>query len=213
MQKRIMIVWAAAFCLLQPVPAMAEGETEKTVTVSASESVTAVPDKASVELEIITEGQDSQAVQQENSEKTEDVKKTLEALGVMETDIRTAYFNISPKYDYSSDDMRIIGYLATNRIEVSGQDLSQIGTLIAAANESGANSTGSLEFYCSNYNDLYLEALETAVKTAETKALTLAHAAGYGSVSAISISEGYQDSSMRYLLKNYMGAATNDAIA
>ncbi|MBQ7370288.1 MAG: SIMPL domain-containing protein, partial [Blautia sp.] len=170
MKSKHFLTVMAVTCMLFYVPltvSAAVPEDTKTVTVSATASVFTAPDKASVILKVISEGTDSSAVQKENSEKTERVRLALKEQGVEESDLRTSGFYLSPKYDYSSDDMRIIGYLATNQLELTGQDLDVIGTLIAAGNEAGADGVENLNFYCSNYDDLYLEALTKAVGAAE----------------------------------------------
>lgn len=197
-KEMLTVCLAACILSIVPVSAASEAKEESTVTVSAKESVTAVPDKASIVLVVTTEGEDSQEVQKENSERTARVKEALEEKGVKEADIRTSSYYLSPKYDYSTDTVQIIGYTAENRLEITGQEIADIGRIISAGNEAGANGADSLNFYCSNYEELYLQALEAAVASADKKAATLAVAAGYTTVRASAISEGYQDTSMKY---------------
>ena len=72
----------------------------------------------------------------------------------------------------------IIGYTASNTVEVTTYDLSLIGKLIDTANQAGANSVGNLSFGLQNPEPVTEQALGQAAKQAQAHANAIA--AGLG---------------------------------
>ena len=177
-----------------------------TVTVSASASVFTEPDKASVQLEVTQEGKDAGETMKECSGKAETLIKVLKDKGVEEDDITTASTVVQPEYDYESQENKITGYTASIVVVVSNQDTDDIGSVISAAMKNGANGVGNLNFFCSDYDEKYEEALRKAVEVARKKADAVAEAGGIRVIRLESVTEGYQNSDFRY--RN-----TNDALA
>ncbi|MBR0139345.1 MAG: SIMPL domain-containing protein [Firmicutes bacterium] len=180
-----------------PVPVQPE-EFIGEVTVSASGTVTLVPDKAILSFGVITEDEKAEAAQKKNTESVNKVIETLKARGVEEKSIRTANYNMYPRYDWSQNKETIIGYTVNTTITVQDQGIDEMGKIISACVEAGINRVESVRFLCSGYDEAYLDALGKAMDTARIKGEALAKAAGRTLAEAVTVSEGWQDTSSRY---------------
>ena len=83
-------------------------------------------------------------------------------------------------------------------MSVQDQELENVGKLLADCVAAGVNNVDNISFLCSGYDDAYQEALTEAVGNARVKAEALAKAAGKTLGEAVSITEGWQDTSARY---------------
>jgi uncharacterized protein YggE len=94
--------------------------------------------------------------------------------------LQTVSYYVSPRYSTTPNQPSVIvGYTAGNTVRVTTTDLSQIGLLIDAANQAGANSVGGLSFGLQNPEPLVEQALTQATKQAAAHASAIA--AGLGS--------------------------------
>lgn len=176
-----------------------DGAATDTVTVSASATVSLVPDKASVSFGVTSEEKTADAAQKKNSEAVQKVIDVLKARGVEEKSIRTSGYNMYPRYDWTQDgEQKLIGYTVYTTMTVNDQDIDGLGKLLSACVEAGINRVDSVTFLCSGYDEAYMDALSQAVKAARGKAEVLAGAAGRALYEAVTITEGWQDTSARY---------------
>ncbi|MBQ5405322.1 MAG: SIMPL domain-containing protein [Oscillospiraceae bacterium] len=174
-------------------------ETEETVTVSASDTVRLVPDKATVSFGVTTQEKTAELAQSKNSEAVKNVIAVLTERGTEEKSIRTTGYSMYPRYDWSDyGDQRIIGYQVTTTMTVQDQDIEDLGALLSACVAAGINDVDTVRFLCSDYDEAYRQALAQAVAASREKAEVLAEAAGKKLGGAVSIVEGWQDSSARY---------------
>ncbi len=172
---------------------------EETITVTASGTVKLVPDKATVSFGVSTQEQTAEQAQSKNSEAVNKVIDVLTERGVEAKSIRTTNYNMYPQYDYSEKgEQRIIGYVVRTSMSVQDQDIDDLGKLLAACVAAGINQVDSVNFLCSGYDEAYSEALTQAFDAARAKAATLAAAAGKKLDDAVTITEGWQDTSARY---------------
>ena len=170
------------------------------ITVSASASVSLVPDKATVTFGVSTQARTAEEAQNQNTEAVNAVIETLTGRGIEERSIRTVNYSIYPQYDYSANgDQRIIGYNVNTSMSVQDQDIDELGELLAACVAAGINNVDSVQLLCSGYDEAYQEALSQAVEASRGKAEALAQAAGRSLGGVITITEGWQDSSARYV--------------
>lgn len=171
---------------------------ERSVSVSASGTVSVVPDMAEIAFSIVTEGEDAQAAQEENTGKVDSVLKALKDLGVKEESIMTSDYSISPEYDYDQDPAKLTGYQVRTSLTVSDQKIGDSGRILSAAVDAGVNDVSGVTYTCSTYDQKYQQALEKAMDAAKEKAETLAAASGLKPGLPLDIQEGYQDTSARY---------------
>ena len=204
------MIICAAGCSSAPAGAAAEAEAVSKITVSASGSVSLVPDKATVSFGVQTKEDTAEEAQSRNSESVQKVMDALKGIGVEEKSIRTTYYGMYPQYDYSEDgDQNIIGYVVTTSLSVQDQNIDGLGELLQTCVDAGINSVDNISFLCSGYDEAYKEALAKAVAASRDKAEALAAAAGKKLGETYSITEGWQDTSARYG-KNVAEAAAMD---
>ena len=147
-------------------------------------------------------------------EAVKNVIAVLTERGVEEKSIRTTGYNMYPQYDYSdASGQRIVGYSVCTSMRIQDQALEDVGKLLSDCVAAGINNIDQVSFLCSGYEEAYRQALTQAVKNAEQKAGVLAEAAGKTLDGAISISEGWQDTSAKYNRSNSIALAAMDSLA
>lgn len=190
-----------------------EGIAPDTVTVSSKGSVYAVPDRAELHFGVRTQAETVTQAQTENSRKVDAAVKVLRQNGIREEDIQTTMYDVSTQYDWNTGDgTNIIGYSVYSSLSVKNVGIEDSGRLISACTEAGANEFNGISYSCTNYDELYAEALRNAVAAAKDKADTLASASGRTLGGIQRITEGYQDTtfaneSAKMYAASAMGAA------
>jgi uncharacterized protein len=163
-----------------------------TVSVSGHGSVNVPPDTASVNIGVdvikptLGEAQDTATAQ------ATAVIEALEAAGIAAEDIQTEFFSVNILRDYSenADPTLITGFEIINQLRVTVRDTDQLGELLDAAVNAGANSIYGVTFYVDDQTEAASEARVEAVEDARTKAEELAAAAGMTLGPVVAISEG-----------------------
>ena len=170
-----------------------------TVTVSASGTIKLVPDKATVYFGVTSQETSAELAQAKNSEAVQKVMDVLTERGIEGKSIRTTNYSMYPQYDYSEmGEQKIIGYVVYTNMSVQDQNIEDLGMLLSACVAAGINNVDNVSFLCSGYDEAYSQALTQAVEASRAKAETLAAAAGKKLGEAVTITEGWQDSSARY---------------
>ncbi len=175
-----------------PVQAAEEAADKRTINVTGQSKVSASPDYATINLGVVTEDKDAKVAQKANAESMDKVIAAIKALKIADEDIKTVNYSIHPKYDYYKEtgESRIIGYTVSNTVSVTVRDLTKTGSVIDAAADSGVNTSSSISFGISNYEDYYNTALKNAVLAAKKKAGTVADALGVTLKAPITVNEG-----------------------
>lgn len=151
----------------------------QTVSFSGEGKISAAPDTAKVNLGLVTEGKESIAVQNENSEKMNKVIDYLKKEGINAEDIKTAQYNLSPKYEYSKGKSTLVGYVLSQTLEIKVRDLKKVGQILDGAVNSGANQINSVSLFVDKPEELKNKAREEAVKAAREKAALTSKTAGF----------------------------------
>ncbi len=152
---------------------------EHTVTFAGEGKIKAAPDTARVDVGLLTEGKESIAVQNENSEKMNKVIDYLKSQGIAGEDIKTSGYNLSPKYDYVKGKSILSGYVLNQTVTVTVRDLNKVGTILDGVVTSGANQIHSVSLFVDKPEELKNKAREEAVKSAQEKAKMASRAAGF----------------------------------
>lgn len=182
-----------------------EDDTLRTINVSASKSIKVVPDMAQFAFGVTNTDKDATKAQKANTEAVNDVIDTLKELGVNEKSITTSGYSMYPQYDYSKDKRELTGYEVRTTLTINDQTVEDAGAIITKCVEAGINDIDYINFLCTDYDDVYLEALAEATKAAYDKADVIAKASGMCIANVVSISEGYQDTSASYRSNSAMG--------
>lgn len=176
--------------------AAAGGQT-KVISVSSTETVTAQPDIAEIELTVYSQATDPKTCQTQNSTDLQSVLDALKAQGIEETSIQTSSFGLSPVYDWN-DGKTITGYEMESEVTVKDVPIDSSGAVLTAAVDAGANRIDSVSYLCSTFDEKYEEALRMAIESAKVKAQAMAEAGGCTAGSVVSINELSSSQQARY---------------
>lgn len=137
------------------------------------------PDVASVSAGVVTQAPTAQAAMSANSRKMNSVIDALKSAGIQSRHIQTSQLSLNPQYDYSNRKQpRITGYQARNTVSARSENLDQVGPMLDALIEAGANNINGIQFSIKDAEAAKSEARKEAVKNARRKAEEMATAAG-----------------------------------
>jgi uncharacterized protein len=163
-------------------------DASRSLQVTGSAMINVTPDRAFIQLGVVSNGLTPTDVQAVNSAAIQTVINALKAEGIASKDIATDYYVIEPVYDdYNS--LYIKGYRINNLVAVTLREVQKTSNVIATALSAGANQVVNLEFYTSDLRNYRDQARELAVKAALEKAKALANAAGAEVGCVLSINE------------------------
>jgi uncharacterized protein YggE len=146
----------------------------------AGEAVTRVePDTAVVVLSVVTQSAQALTAQQQNARKSDAVANAVKTTGGSKVEIKTSDYTLQPQYDYRDNSLpKIVGYGARNSVIVTTADLQNVGAIIDAASNAGANSVDSVSFVLRQASPARGQALGDATQQAMNKARSIAQALG-----------------------------------
>jgi uncharacterized protein len=161
------------------------------VSVTGEAIIVAAPDQAQIDIGVITQAQTSQAAAKENAQRVSAVITALKQAMGSEADIKTISYSLNPDYRYPSEGGQpaIVGYTASNIVQVKTNRLEEVGKIIDAAMAAGANTIYGLQFILKNKDAVVAQALRQAAISAESKAEALASALGLKILRILSLSE------------------------
>ncbi|MGV2619626.1 UNVERIFIED_CONTAM: SIMPL domain-containing protein [Halobacillus marinus] len=142
--------------------------------VTGSGTVDVIPDRAVLEVGVVTEKESLEQAQKENAAVTERVKRQLMQAGVPEEAIQTSQYTIFPEYDYVDGSQVFRGYQVTHLLQITIDQVEQTGYLIDTAVANGANRVSSITFTIRNPEQAYQQALTKALASAVAHAGTMA---------------------------------------
>lgn len=188
-----------------PSPALANevqaGSTQtvqRTIQVSASDSVKVLPDMAELSLTICPQGATAQEAQAQAASELDALKAALTALGIDEKNIVASQVNIYARYDWSDYVEKIVGYQASIDITLKELTIDQANSAIPAIAGIEDTTLDGTRFYVSTYDERYQEALVSALQVAQAKAQVLAQAAGAQLGAVANVCENYDSQEYRY---------------
>ena len=146
-----------------------------TVSVSADASVERSPDRATVTVAAIGRGDTAEAARNAVSGDADAVQQALADEGASVTSSR---FSIHPEYERTEDGREQVGYVAVHTIEAETDDVENVGALIDAAVDAGADRVDGIRYELSEetQQEVREEALTTAMDRARADAETVAAA-------------------------------------
>jgi uncharacterized protein YggE len=186
-------IFAATALFLSPNMAVAQPGQETTPTllsVSAEGLSEAPPDLATVTLGVSARGETAQAAMAENSRLMDALMQALRNAGVAGRDIQTAQLNVSPRYRYAdNEEPTLVGYEATNTVDVEVHRVARTGAIVSAAIEAGGNVVQRITFAHQNPSAQRDIARREAAAEARRRADLYAGSFGLRVVRVVSISE------------------------
>ena len=203
-----------------PSPALASdvqaGSTQavqRTIQVSASDSVKVSPDMAELSLTICPQGATAQEAQAQAASELDALKAALAALGIDEKNIVASQVNIYARYDWSDYVEKIVGYQASIDITLRELTIDQANSAIPAIAGIEDTTLDGTRFYVSTYDERYQEALVSALQVAKAKAQVLAQAAGAQLGAVANVCENYDSQEYRYSSVQAKSEADTMAVA
>ena len=114
--------------------------------------------------------------------------------GIADEDIQTSGINLFPVYEDRSlvkpgEQRQIVGYRASNDVNVRVHDIDKAGSVLDAAVTAGANQVGGVRFGLSDTDTIVTDALIAAVQNAQAKAQTIADTLGVTLGTALVVNE------------------------
>ena len=149
------------------------------VTVAGEATAQVEPDTALLTISVVTQSSQAVTAQQENARKSDAVASAVRAKAGPGVEIKTSDYTLQPQYDYRSNHLpKITGYNARNSVIVTMTDLKNVGAVIDAASNSGANSIDGISFVLRQTSPARGQALAEATQQALNKANSIAQALG-----------------------------------
>ncbi len=194
------LILAIALAFGTPMTACAQSQTAPgyampsdgtLLSVSAEASAKRVPDVATISTGVVTQATDANAAMRANAVQMDKVMAAIKAAGIAERDVQASGINLNPQYKYVENaPPSIVGYQASNTVNVKVRDLSKLGKVLDAFVEQGANQVNGPSFEVDKPDEAYDEARVAALKKAQARAQTYADALGLKVRRIVSISEG-----------------------
>ncbi|MFA6476048.1 MAG: SIMPL domain-containing protein [Candidatus Paceibacterota bacterium] len=159
----------------------------RSFSVTGEAKVNAVPDIATVDLGVVTEGgTDVAKLQEQNTTKMNKIIDYLKGQKIEAKDIKTTGYSLEPRYQYSSctgnmvcPPPAIVGYTVRQNATVKIRDFKVIGKVLQGVVAAGANTVSQLSFTFDDMDSLLGQVKGEAVKKAQLKAKALASTAGF----------------------------------
>jgi hypothetical protein len=190
----LLVVPAAAGAQSIPI-SLAPGEV--LLKVEAEGQARSRPDVMSVTAGVVTTGRTAKAALAANNLLANRLLDAVRAQGVAPRDVRTDELSVKPQFDKSDEDRassedrapRIVGYIATNNVNLTLRDLGKAPDIVDALFEAGANSVRGPNFSLSDPAPAQHEARRDAVAAARAQADEYAAALGMRVARVLRLSE------------------------
>ncbi|MGD9622402.1 MAG: SIMPL domain-containing protein [Mycolicibacterium sp.] len=197
-KNRTRLVWVAAAgvaaaaltaCDAQPNPASTSTTDARQVTVVGGGQVQGVPDTLTVDASMEFVAPDATAAMEQTNGRQQAVIDALLAAGIEREDLATTQADLQPQY--GPDNNAIVGYRATNSIDVTIRDLDLASEAIALIVSTGGNATriNSISYSIDDDSQLVRDARARAFDDAKDRATQYAELSGLDLGKVISISE------------------------
>lgn len=148
------------------------------IMVSAQGLVRIQPDFATLRLAVVAQAPTAAEANNINNASMEAVFALLKDKGIAEEDYFTSSYSIWPQTNWDDDQPQVYAYQVDNEITVKVRDIAQLGDIIAAALDAGANRVNDISYDVESTHEAYNQALKLAVERGKEKAQVLADALG-----------------------------------
>ena len=194
-------LWALLVYLLACVPgmgqmALANGDHAPRIVVTGEGSVSIAPDLAILNLSVMREATTAREALSANNAAMGKVLDAMAKLGIAKRDLQTSSFDIQPRYSYpqqqgagADQSPKLVGYVVRTSLSVRVRDISRVGEVLDTSVTLGVNEGGSILFTNDDPSAAIAQARVKAVQDAQSKARTLADAAGVKLGKVLEISE------------------------
>jgi hypothetical protein len=160
--------------------ASAERATPRYVRSMGSASIAVKPDQAEISIGVVSEAVTAQEAAAANAAQTAKVLEQLKKAAGANSEIRTLSYTVHPRYQHNQGarEPQIVGFTATNMLNVKLNEIEKVGGLIDAATQTGANQIHGIQFTIRDEQAARAKALQQATKEAMANAAAMAAGAG-----------------------------------
>jgi len=148
-----------------------------TVTASGNGKAYAPPDEATMNFGVTKQSADAKKALSEASDAAKEITDAIVKTGVDKKDIQTSNVSVYPQQTEQNGKTVITGYDASIQVTVKVREIGDLGEVITAANEAGANSISGPTFTIAEDSPYRDEAIDEAVADARSAAEAMAKAA------------------------------------
>jgi uncharacterized protein YggE len=173
-----MLLATVLVCCVSQVNAQQNASPLSSIRVTADAVAMGRPDRAEIDLGVVTQDKQSQNAAAQNTRQIDTVVTALRNLLGVDADIRTINRSLSPDYQYRpiGGKPAVSSYTAMNVVRVTVDDLEKVGATIDAATQAGANHVESVRYTVRDSQVLRSQALREATSKARSDAEALAGA-------------------------------------
>lgn len=161
------------------------------LSVSTSAEASRAPDIATLSTGVVTQAADANTAMRQNAQRMDRVMAALRTAGIADRDIQTSGITLNPQYRYvENQPPAIVGYQASNTVNVKVRELAKLGKVLDALVAQGANQINGPSFGIDKPEAALEEARLAAVRKAQAMARTYADALGMRVLRVVSLNEG-----------------------
>ena len=169
----------------------AERPRPPSITVNGEATIAAEPDQAQIDIGVTTQARSAPDASRENAERLARVLAEIKKLLGKGDEVKTSGYGLNPQYRYPQGGKpEIVGYTANNIVRIKTAKLDEVGKLIDAAMQAGANNINRLLFTLKDEEAARLDALRQASAKAKTKAEATAASLGLKVLRITAVIEG-----------------------
>lgn len=207
------MVAPAMVAAMMAVPAAGWADMVRHITVTGEGVVAATPDMATISLGVQHVADTPEIAMMQTAQASQAVVSRLKMMGIAEADMQTSNLSLHQVENYDRNNQpRIEGYRASNSLRVQVRNLDQLGPVLTAVLQDGANNFGGLNFGLSEPRPAQDQARQAAVKDALAKAALYAEAAGVELGNVVSISEAGSHDMPMPMMRMEMAVSSDMAV-
>ena len=162
------------------------------VRASGEATVSAKPDRVRLNIGVSTTAKTAQAAAAQNASQTEAMIAALKRSLPAGAEVHTSGYSVTPDYTTprNGGDAVVSGYTVTNTVEIASDDLANVGKVIDAGMQAGANNVRGIEFLLKDDAPVRARALQEAARKARSSAEAMAAALGLKVTRVLAVEEG-----------------------
>jgi hypothetical protein len=167
------------------------------ITAVGNATVSVSPDLARLDVSIVTQAATAQDASQQNATQAGAVISALQGFVTSNNNIKTISYVVSPVFNNppTGQNAAIVGYMVSNTVEVTLNDLTQIGKAIDTAIQSGGNRVQGISFDLQDRSPVVGQALKSAAASARMQADAIASGLNVHTGAVLHASEGVNTAS------------------
>src|SRR5579864_7078248 len=161
------------------------------IRVIAEAVVTGKPERAQIDVGVLTQERQSQSATTQNARQMDTVVTALHKLLGPDADIKTINYTLNPDYQYRpiGGKPSVSSYTAVNVVRVTIDDLDKVGSVIDTATQAGANHIESVRYTARDLQVLHSQAVHDAALKAKANAEALASALNLKIIRTLTVDE------------------------